>query len=401
MATVPSLNDHGSSGQEVQTSSTSAAEESTAPSHGALPFIFGQLIAFVVAAMNVTSFTLVQRFGVETQFFQLFWVYLLLSTNLLIGWKSADTDLVPTQEEGTRDSVTESTTYHLPLIPGNRRLLIPWWIYLLMSLLDVVPNYLTLASFRFTSLTSTTLLGSLTVPSTMFFSRIFLAKRFGLHQFAGVLLCVIGGALTVYQDAGSYASTNSSVGDLFAITAAIIYGLGDAVAEYSVKRIDRFEYLGMLGLFGMVLTSISIPLTELQALSSLLVNPHNRWSLTLLFFVYVASVCIYYVASARFLVSSDATLLNLSLQSVNLWAVGFTWLTSTASLPSPLFFVALVLVVVGVCLYETGSHKYCWGGDGRARSRSESSEAEMVSNLQQPRAYDTLCIHNTELLVLA
>ena len=55
---------------------------------------------------------------------------------------------------------------------------------------------------------------------------------------------------------------------------------------------DRFEYLGMLGLFGMVLTSISTT----DFIESLLVNPHNRWSLALWFFVYVASVCRYYVS---------------------------------------------------------------------------------------------------------
>lgn len=346
-----------------------------------ITLLFGQLIALLAATMNVTSFVLVKKFEVGTQFFQLFWVYLLLSTNLF--WSN------PPLHEDDEDNMSrieginagDTRTTHRFSFPGNRRLLVPWWIYLLMSILDVVPNYFALLSYRFTSLTSTTLLGSLTVPSTMFFTRIFLSKTFGMHQYGGVVLCVLGGALTVYKDASNFGATNSTVGDVLAVVAAIVYGLGDAVAEYSVKRMDRFEYLGMLGLFGMVLTFCSIMATEYHSVLGLVGNPNNHGILVLTFLSYIFSVLFYYVSATKFLVSSDATLLNLSLQTVNLWAMGFAWLTKTEATPSPLFFVALLLVVSGVLLYEVGQEKIlgacCSRRFWRCRAR-RPSEAEMV-----------------------
>jgi hypothetical protein len=51
------------------------------------------------------------------------------------------------------------------------------------------------------------------------------------------------------------------------------------------------------------------------------------------------------------MVSSDATLLNLSLQSSNLWAILFSVAAFRES-PSLLFYIAVIFVVAGVFVYE-------------------------------------------------
>jgi solute carrier family 35, member F1/2 len=189
----------------------------------------------------------------------------------------------------------------------------------------------------------------------MVFTKLILSKTFRPYQYVGVAFCVLGGVLTLYMDASLKRETDSFLGDLLAITAAIAYGLGDAVAEYSVKRIDRFEYLGMLGLFGAILTGCSCLFLEAGAVQSLFAASHqSRMQLVGLFALYIGSVLSFYMAAAKFLVSSDATLLNLSLQTVNLWTVLFTWLTSIAAAPPSLFYVSLVTVVIGVFTYELG-----------------------------------------------
>lgn len=265
------------------------------------------------------------------------------------------------------------------------RLLVPWWVYLGMSILDVFPNFLTLVSFQYTSLTSTTLLGSLTVPATMVFSKLMLSKTFFTHQYIGVAFCVIGGVLTIYMDASSLTRhPHSYIGDLMAISAAVAYGLGDTVAEYSVKRIDRFEYLGMLGLFGAILTGCSFPFIESNACLSLLASLRT-FPVFVLLCLYIASVLAYYMTAAKFLVTSDATMLNLSMQTVNLWAVLFIWISNIGDAPPRLFYVSLVTVVVGVFTYELGwpcSKKH-------RRSRSEFS-GEQSSHALPPVDYQTL-----------
>ena len=224
-----------------------------------------------------------------------------------------------------------------------------------------------LLSLQYTSLTSVTLLGSLTVPSTMLFSKMLLGKSFRAHHIMGVILCVFGGFLTIWSDLDNRDTTNDSdtdttaygrrwginLGDLLATTAALLYGLGDAVSEYSIKHIDRMELLGMMGLFGMILTGLQFPFQELDVLSKLLADPAANQVVFLLMFSYVALLLFYYITEASFLVSSDATLLNLSLQAQNLWAIIFSVLANHLA-PPLLFYLALLFVVIGVFVYEVG-----------------------------------------------
>jgi drug/metabolite transporter (DMT)-like permease len=351
------------------------------------PFLFGQAIAFIAASMNASSYVLVSKHSVQTRLFQLFFVYLLLSMHLFCRPKpqyakpedcndDIDCDAVVHPVPLSNDIVSEEsiddaaiprddTPYPFPLLP-RWRLRIPWYYYLGISILDVTPNLLALCSFQYTSLTSTTLLGSLAVPSAMFFSRLGLGRVFVRHHYVGVLLCVLGGGWTVYMDtaqdgvdttsattAESDRRHHSYMGDLFAILSALMYGLGDCVAEYAVKHMDRNEYLGMLGLFGLVITGLLFPWLEFRALQDLFrpTSAIEQVEVASLFLCFVLSVGLYYVAEARFLVSSDATLLNLSMQSVNLWAYLFTRATER---PPGTFFVAVTLVVAGVFLYEVG-----------------------------------------------
>ena len=325
------------------------------------PLIVGQIIALLASSMNASSFTLNQHFGVNTQFFQMFWFYLLLSLHLF-----ARKERLP--------STNSSEPYYT--LPGTRiRLRIPWWSYLIISMLDVFPNFMTLLSLRYTSLTSTTLLGSLTVPSTMFFSRHILAKVFTRYHYAGVCLCLAGGILTVWSDVdhdddgGLVHDTSTTdeavvsaasyryVGDLLAVAAALAYGLGDTIAEYSIKHIDREEYLGMLGVYGVIFTGLIFPWLEGDAVRRLFFDlPATvKWQAIAVLVWYVASVLLYYMTEASFLVKSDATLLNLSLQASNLWVILFS-VVAYQDLPPAVFYLAVTLVVAGVFVYEAGGH---------------------------------------------
>jgi Solute carrier family 35 len=54
---------------------------------------------------------------------------------------------------------------------------VPIYYYILISIIDVVSNILASCSFHYTSLTSTTLLGSLSIPTNMFFARLLMKKN--------------------------------------------------------------------------------------------------------------------------------------------------------------------------------------------------------------------------------
>eukprot|EP00428_Durinskia_dybowskii_P079450 CAMPEP_0170450138 /NCGR_PEP_ID=MMETSP0117_2-20130122/51613_1 /TAXON_ID=400756 /ORGANISM="Durinskia baltica, Strain CSIRO CS-38" /LENGTH=157 /DNA_ID=CAMNT_0010711417 /DNA_START=395 /DNA_END=864 /DNA_ORIENTATION=- len=145
------------------------------------------------------------------------------------------------------------------------------------------------------------------------------------------------------QGSSGAAHPHSYFGDVLAVTAAILYGLGDALGELWCKHIDRKEYLGMLGFFGAFWCCLLVVFTEYDQVLDLFRDWDNFYP-TLGF--YVPTLVLYYVSASFFLVSSDATLLNLSLQSSNLWAICFS-VVAFQEAPSPLFYVALVLVVSG------------------------------------------------------
>jgi solute carrier family 35, member F1/2 len=333
--------------------------------------IFGQAIALGAASMNAASYTLEYNLGVIVPIFLMCITYLILSTHLLYMRK----------EQRIKQ---DDRAFKLPF--SDLRLHVPWWTYLGMAVVDVVSNYFMLVSLNFTTLTNTTLLGSLTVPATMVASRYILARTFRLPHFIGVCLCLLGGTLTVWMDVGKAASTedtepshpHSYIGDMLAIAAAMLYGLGDTIGEYSIKHIDRVEYLGMLGLFGAILTCLSLPLLEGRAVYALFVDTPTS-ALCAIFAVmiwYLASLIFYYVASTIFYIRGDATLLNLSLQTSNMWAILFTVIAEQEP-PSTSFYLSAVLVVTGVFVYEMGPKTVC------GRHRPGSSQEKEPFNMGQ------------------
>lgn len=338
---------------------------------------FGQIVAFIAASVNVTSFTLENRLGVVAPNFQLFLMYIFLTLHLFFrppqpSQESSERNCDDSEEQGidVLEPPPRIHEYRLPLF-GCLRLRIPWYLYLIMSSVDVFAGVIMLLSLQYTSLTSVTLLSSLTIPSTMLFSKLFLDKSFYAHHFLGVLMCAAGGILTLWSDfehrghpgtagdggdtdvALSSGSFQINIGDAMAVLAALLYGLGDAVSEYNIKHIDRMEFLGMLGLFGMILTGLQFPFQELDTLFELFGDPAGNINAFLLMGGYVTLLLLYYVTEASFLVASDATLLNLSLQSQNLWAIIFSVLTYQTT-PPRLFYLAVVFVGVGVFAYELG-----------------------------------------------
>lgn len=323
-------------------------------------FLFGQAIALFSASTNASSFTLIYGIGITIPIFQTGITYFFLSLHLWYQFQE--------QEEQrevcdvTKDEMTRRSREHF--LPFTKlRLRVPWWIYFGIAFLDVESNYLVMLSFRYTSLTSTTLLLSLTTPSTMFVSCYMLARVFTTRHHVGVCLCLLGGTMTVWSDLGGTAKgldsisqpNHSYVGDLLAISGALLYGLTDTVAEYSIKHIDRVEYLGMLGLFGSLISVIQFPFVEWDELVNLITrtSPGTQLEALLVMVWYICSLWFYYVCASFFLTTADATLLNLSLQSSQLWAILFTVLAERV-VPRPLFFAAVIMVVTGVFVYETG-----------------------------------------------
>ncbi|KAL3775695.1 hypothetical protein ACHAWO_004509 [Cyclotella atomus] len=262
------------------------------------------------------------------------------------------------------------STHFFPL--ANIQLQTPWHAYLLLAVLDVEANYLTMLSFKHTSLSSSMLLTSLSVFSTLLFRRCIFGKSttsYNYKKIIGVFVSVVGACIWIrkdfYQNSHDIISSTgryTMVGDCLAVASALIYGLNDVLLEYTVKsNNDRIEYLGMIGLFGFLFSFfIQAPIFERDEIADLMhnfsdVDFADVWVLALLF---ILMMSYFYISVTIFLSVNDATILNLSLQSSPLWAVILTTFVTVGGdvskfqLPSTVFFVALAMVVFGMCLYE-------------------------------------------------
>mmetsp|Transcript_33396 Transcript_33396/g.38002 ORF Transcript_33396/g.38002 Transcript_33396/m.38002 type:complete len:368 (-) Transcript_33396:50-1153(-) len=308
---------------------------------------FGQCIALVAAVANTANFYLIDYFNVDIPMVELFFVYIILTFLF--------------NDKIRKDSIKDETLqaherkqFNLPF--SKIKISFPWWNYACLSFLDVLANYLTLLSFRYTSLTSASLLGSLTIPAVMLVSWILLSRVFKLPHFVGVILCLVGGLMTVWIDVDSSnvnGPKQSYTGDMIAIFAALLYGVVDSLTEFFMKYIDRTEYLFMIGLFGAFLTALKVAFFENELVHVLVMKTSLMAQLAILglIIIYIISIVSFYVLVTLFLVYADATLLVLSLQATQFWVIVFS-AVSEHNLPNPWFFVAVLMVIVGVFCYE-------------------------------------------------
>eukprot|EP00536_Pseudo-nitzschia_multiseries_P006228 jgi/Psemu1/192661/e_gw1.130.112.1 len=334
--------------------------------YGSAALMFGQLVALVATNMNASSYVL--EYGMHKIFpmFLLFNSYVILALHLF--WSGSGSN-----------GRGEKTRYQLPLT--NLKLRRPWYHYLCLSCLDIGPNYLGLLAIHQTSFTSSTLLQSVTIPSAMIFCRILLGKKYRRSHYVGVILCMVGGSITVLMDKGAASSPDMETahphsyrGDIIAVIAALGYGLGDACAELWAKHVNREEYLGMIGLFGALWSLVASFLYERDAVIAAFAADDGTFITTVgVIMWYITSLAGYYMVSSAFLMKSDATLLNLSIQTQNFWAVLFSVVVFQEK-PSLPFYIAMSLVVTGVFVYEL-----CGNSDTTMRSQMSNSGGNLIS----------------------
>jgi drug/metabolite transporter (DMT)-like permease len=291
--------------------------------------------------------------------------------------------------------------FHLPIF-HNIKLHSPWYFYTLLAFLDVQANYFVILSFRYTTLINTNLLTSISVVSVMTSSKIILKRVFRIPHFIGVSLVLLGTSFIVSSDFKDGDTITTSIehhefsnmnnyqhiqGDAFAIIAALLFGLNDTLAEYCIKNATINEYLAMMGIFGFlfsmcesmifeshqVLEFIHLVLRHLTgsimtATNTTVQHNHidpttaeeildkdvNLSMITTLWIIYTFCLVFFYTSASYFLQIADATLLSLSLQSSNMWTMMFSILVQHIY-PVSLFYIAVVLVFVGVWIYEKGT----------------------------------------------
>lgn len=342
--------------------------------------LIAQLLSFLLAASGAANSSLHFECQLSAPTFQAFLIYFGLSFHLFaiphyseIEYRSPEEEQHSNQlENESQENNLETTTFQKePEIILFRKIPIYASIkmYILMAVLDVEANYLIYLAFRYTTLTSVSLLDALAIPSAMICSKLILSRRYSCIHFIGALLCILGIFTNILGDYHEEEGNSEQVdddgiendkypykvsGDILAIFGALTYGLNDVLTERIVKKHNVNEYLGMIGLFGSIVCLIQMWILEGEAIHEFFARDRNQCSaskgLSLLFACTLFSI-VSYAGMSRFLISSEAALLNLSLLTGDLWAALFIVVEQNI-VPTFHFWISLILIVIGVFVFE-------------------------------------------------
>jgi solute carrier family 35, member F1/2 len=278
---------------------------------------------------------------------------------------------IPSHPSST--SLESIKTY--PFLFGLLTLSTPAYVYFFMAILDVYANYFTVLAFKYTTITSVTLLDALAIPSAMVLSRAFLKRDYSRVHLAGALLCMVGVVLNVLQDyeddkhdntTTNDADTDPAVldfpykvkGDILATLGGILFGASSVVGEVAVRDLGGpNEYVGMLGFFCALICFVQTIVLEMDDVAEFLgrkVAPNDSCSQAtsrILLVAFVIIMVINYLGRAWFLQVSEAAFLNLSLLTGDMWSVLFSVFAEKIA-PHAFFYVALTITLSGVFVYE-------------------------------------------------
>ncbi|KAL3754132.1 hypothetical protein ACJRO7_001390 [Eucalyptus globulus] len=309
----------------------------------------GQLVSFVMALMSFSS-SLIADLGVDAPLTQMFFAYLALA--LVFG------------------SI---------LIYRRRRLLVSWYWYLLLGMIDVQGNYLVNEAYQYSSITSVTLLDCWTIAWVLVLTWVFIGTRYSLLQLFGAALCVLGLGLVLLSDAGVAGGGGSKplLGDILVIAGTVFYALSNVGEEFCVKKKDLVEVVSMIGLYGTLVSVVEISIFERESIESI------TWSteLVLAFVGYTLSTFAFYSVAPTVLKMSGAAMFNLSLLTSDMWAVVVRIFIYQQQVDW-LYYLAFAIVVVGLVIYsnsEKGPEVVHATEDGNAAHYQVLSNGSAVS----------------------
>lgn len=253
----------------------------------------------------------------------------------------------------------------------------PWWLYAVLALVDLEANVIIVSAYRYTSVTSVMLLDCFSIPCVMILSYLFLSAKYTWTHLVGVAICLAGMGCIIISDyissGGSCDScSNPFYGDMLCLVSykfvliplqfcnnscscavqlgTSLYAISNVAQEKLVKHNDREEYLGMIGVFGVIFGVIQLLVMETRSVRNVV------WSYEIIAFVigFVLCLNIMYTRASLFLKDCDAALLNLSLLTSDVYAVIFSYLCY-GYLVSWFYFLAFGLACTGLVIYSTAA----------------------------------------------
>ncbi|PAV59660.1 hypothetical protein WR25_21253 [Diploscapter pachys] len=224
------------------------------------------------------------------------------------------------------------------------------WRYLILAFFDVQANYLIVYAYQYTNLTSIQLLDCSTIPIVLLLSWLFLSARYLITHIIGVCICLVGISCVIFADAvdgKGLGGSNRALGDVLCLAATVLYAICNVTEEFLVKQYNRMEYLGMIGLFGSLISGVQLAALEHRALATL------NWNGSIVgcFVLFGISMFIFYSLVSIVLQKTSALMFNLSTLTADFYSLllGIFLFKDTFHY---LYFVSFVIVLIGSIVYS-------------------------------------------------
>jgi len=307
--------------------------------------VLGQILSFLTASSGAAQAGLHLECNVSAPFLSIAMTFFVLSFFL-----------IPLYRGQTRVNNFDDTRN--PELFGMT-LRAPVAVYFLLAAMEIQASYWTISAFRYTTITSITLLDAISLPTVMILSRFMLKRRYiGVHVL-GALVCLVGACINMFADYTSQTAQNAYpkkvVGDFFAVSGAVMMGVIHVYSEVLVSDVSGpVEYIAVVGFFAFPMAFAASLIFERTESVNVFQNSECSAGLSsLLVIVSVLTKCLDMALTAGFLYVSEAALLNLSLLTTDLWSAIFSVLVERI-VPPPLFWMALIVVFLGIFIYEMG-----------------------------------------------
>ncbi|XP_064501295.1 solute carrier family 35 member F2 isoform X1 [Pseudopipra pipra] len=188
------------------------------------------------------------------------------------------------------------------------------------------------------------------IPVLMALSWFILRARYRLIHFLGVAVCLLGVGTMVGADilAGRQDSEGSDVviGDVLVLLGASLYAISNVSEEYIVKNLSRVEFLGMVGLFGTIVSGLQLAIVEHREIMRIQWN----WKVALLFTVFALCMFGLYSFMPVVIKVTSATSVNLGILTADLYSLFFGLFLFYYKF-SGLYILSFVIIMVGFILY--------------------------------------------------
>lgn len=250
----------------------------------------------------------------------------------------------------------------------------PWYMYLLAAIIDVEGNFVMILAYNYTSMTSVSLLDCFGIPCVVYLSYTLLGARYQVAHYVGAAIAITGMVCTMLSDtvvksreSGAY--PNAIWGDTMALLGAALYACSNVLQEKLVKGGDNFEFLGLLGVNGAVITLIQGLCLDLQPFLA------HQWGWQSVLYVlgFSTLLVLMYTRTSVFLQENDSVVFNLSIQTSDVYSVLLSYLVF-GNVVNWLYGLSFALSAIGLSIYYSAPSPVA----ARTKARPDGTQSSEV-----------------------